>query len=91
MSELTQDKPMIIHELQTESWLPDGMSMQTASTEELYKTMSPRMLSERIDYAVESGVRTIDTWGMEWWYYMKQKRNAPELWNAAKERFEHYR
>jgi hypothetical protein len=83
-SKLVQDRDLFIHELQTEAWLPSGMSMKTASIEELYKSLSPHRLKHRINYGVATGLKTVDMWGVEWWYYMKETRNAPELWDTAK-------
>lgn len=72
-----------IHELQAEAWLPGG-SMKDAPIDELYKSMNPKRLRDRINYGVASGMKTIDLWGVEWWYHMKAERNAPELWDTAK-------
>lgn len=90
-AEATTGRNTIIHELQAEAWLPPEYEMHSAPLPELYKSMSPELLHARFDYGVATGVKTIDLWGVEWWYYMKQKRDAPELWQVAKERFEHYR
>lgn len=90
-SQILQDRDLFIHELQTEAWLPEGMSMKTAPVEELYKSLSPERLKHRIDYGVATGMRTIDMWGVEWWYHMKTKRGAPELWDTAKVELERLR
>lgn len=92
-TELTTGRPSIIHELQTEAWLAEGLGfdMKDAPLEELYETFGPEHLAPRMKYAVDTGIRTIDLWGVEWWYQLKEKRNAPELWNIAKEELEFYR
>lgn len=77
-------KDLYIHELQTEAWLADGYKMKDAPIDELYKSLNPERLEGRITYGVNSGMKTIDLWGVEWWYHMKTKRNAPELWDTAK-------
>ncbi len=77
-------KDLYIHELQTEAWLPTGYSMRNAPIEELYKSLNPERLKSRMEYGVGSGMKTIDLWGAEWWYHMKTKRGAPELWETAK-------
>ncbi len=94
--EILTGKELFVHELQTEAWLPDairdqGFDMTNASIEELYKSMDPERLASRIQYAVDTGMRTIDVWGVEWWYQMKEKRNAPELWDTAKRELQSYR
>lgn len=90
-SEILQGKDLYIHELQTEAWLPEGMSMKTAPIDELYKSLNPGRLKDRIDYGVNTGMRTIDLWGVEWWYHMKTKRDTPELWQTAKEEIQYWR
>lgn len=95
-SELLTDTEVFIHELQTEAWLPEptrdqGFSMIDAPIEELYKSLSPERLVDRLQYAVDSGVRTIDVWGVEWWYQMKENRGAPEIWENAKRTLDTYR
>lgn len=83
-TKITYGRDSFIHELQTEAWLPSGFAMKDASTEELYKSMSPEIFEDRIKYAKDTGIRTIDMWGPEWWYHMKTQRNAPEIWLHAK-------
>lgn len=78
-------KDLIIHELQTEAWLPDNFDIKTAPISELYKSMNPERLHDRIKYGEGTGIKQIDLWGVEWWYQMKTKRGEPGLWQAAKE------
>lgn len=84
-------KDLMVHELQAEAWAPDGLEIKDAPIDELYKSMSPDILADRFKYATDTGMRTIDTWGAEWWYQMKVNRNSPELWNTAKTEFEYWR
>lgn len=84
--EIATGKDMIIHELQAEAWLPDGFDINNpADVKEMEKSMNHERLSARIQYAKDTGIRTIDLWGVEWWYWQKEKLNNPALWNAAKE------
>lgn len=83
-TEITTQRNTFIHELQTEAWLPENQSMRTASIDELYNTMSPEKLEDRIEYAKKTGMRAFDLWGVEWWYQMKTQRNTPELWETGK-------
>lgn len=83
--EILTGKDMIIHELQAETWMPEGFSVKTASTEEQYKSMNPDRLRDRIEYGRATGMRTIDLWGAEWWYWRKVKFNDPALWNTARD------
>lgn len=86
-TELTRGHNSFIHELQAEAWAADGYDIRTAPVDELYKSLNPKRLRDRFEYGRATGMRTIDLWGVEWWYQMKTKRNAPELWNAAREEF----
>lgn len=90
-TEATRGRNVFAHELQAEAWLPDGYNMRTAPVEELYKSLNPELLEHRFRYGVATGMKKIDLWGVEWWYYMKEKRNAPELWDVAKAQYAKYR
>ena len=81
--ELLSGKDMIIHELQAEPWPPTGI--KEASVEEQFKSLNPSRLKDRIDYGIGTGMRTIDLWGAEWWYWVKIKKNDPSIWNVVKE------
>ncbi|MDQ2973767.1 MAG: beta-galactosidase [bacterium] len=90
-AEIFTGNNMVIHELQAESWLPEGFDMKTATTEELYKSLSPKRLEDRIKYGVATGMRDIYLWGPEWWYFMKMKRGEPALWDTAVTELAKYR
>lgn len=83
-TQITTGKNTIIHELQTEPWLPNGYDLRTAPISEMYKSMNPDMFIKRLDYAVDTGIKSIDMWGMEWWYAMKVVRQDDGMWQAAK-------
>lgn len=84
--EMVSGKPLIIHELQMEPWMPEGYEINNiADIPEQNKSMNADRLQKRFEYARESGIRTIDTWGVEWWYWRKVKANDPTLWNTARE------
>ena len=101
-AELTTGRNTFIHELQTEAWLPDntGFSFGFAKNDyhmndigsipEQNKSLNSKRLADRIDYGVGTGMRTIDVWGVEWWYWRKVKANDPSLWNTAKEKIRQY-
>lgn len=84
-------KDLIIHELQTEAWLPDnGMFAMNdvSSIPEQNKSLDAARLEDRLDYAQATGIREIYVWGVEWWYWQKQVANKPDLWNTAKREFQ---
>jgi len=84
-------KDLMIHELQAEAWTPDGYEIKDAPVEELYKSMNPSRLKNRIKYAADTGMRTVDLWGAEWWYQMKVNRNEPGLWDTAKQELAYWK
>lgn len=90
LGQLLTGKDMIIHELQTETWLADGYDIKDAPVDEMYKTINPERLKDRIEYGRATGMKTIDLWGVEWWYQMKVKRGHPELWDTAKQELTKY-
>ncbi len=84
-AELITGKDMIIHELQAESWTPNGLDIKDLSIEEQYKSMNPKRMKDRIEYGEATGMRDIYIWGEEWWYWLKTTKDRPELWNVVKE------
>lgn len=89
--EIFTGNDMVIHELQVESWLPESYNMKTAPLDEIYKSMNPERLKDRIKYGVATGMREMYLWGPEWWLFLKEKRGAPELWDTAKTELAKYR
>lgn len=88
LGEIVKGKPMIVHELQTEPWMPIGFSINKQSDIlEQNKSMNAERLAKRFDYGIDTGMRTIDAWGAEWWYWRKIKANDPSLWNVAQAHF----
>ncbi len=90
-TETTTGRNTMIHELQTEAWLPEPLSMKSAPLNEMYKTYSPEDVGPRIKYGIDTGIRRIDLWGAEWWYHLKVNRNAPEIWENTKAELAKYR
>lgn len=84
--EIAHGKPMIIHELQAEPWPPSG-SIVDNSLEEQDKSMDAKRLRSRAQYGISSGIKTIDFWGAEWWYWRLTKANDPSVWEAGKQIF----
>lgn len=83
--ELVSGKDMIIHELQAEPWTPKGQPIVDTSLKEQYKSMNPQRMKDRISYGEATGMRTIDLWGAEWWYWLKVKKHDPAIWNVVQQ------
>jgi len=85
-AEILTGKNMIIHELQGESWLPEnkGFAMNDInSIDEQNKSINPERLKDRLAYAEATGMKTIDLWGVEWWYWQKMVAGEPGMWDTA--------
>lgn len=83
--ELLSGKDMIVHELQAEPWTPNSLEIPQISTQEMAKSMNANILEKRIKYGQDTGMRTIDLWGAEWWYWMKTKQSDSSTWNVVKQ------
>lgn len=76
---------VIISELQAEPWLT--IDPKIASSEKLYQLFTKEDLSQNLVYAQQTEISEIILWGVEWWYYVRE-RGDDRLWNAAKQLFQ---
>jgi hypothetical protein len=83
--EIISGRDMVIHELQAEPWPPNGKDIKDVSVDEQFKSMNPERMQKRIKYGEATGMRSIDLWGAEWWYWLKIKDGDPSVWNAVKD------
>lgn len=83
--EIVTGKDMIIHELQAEPWAPNDLGVRQISVEEQNKSLNAERLKDRFGYARATGMRTIDLWGAEMWYWRKVALGDSSLWDTAKE------
>ena len=81
-------RDMIIDELQAEAWPPNGQTIQQTSLAEQNQSLDAKRLKDRFGYGKATGMRTIDLWGAEYWYYRMQVLHDPSLWNIAKQEFQ---
>jgi len=78
-------KNVINIELQAEPWAQK--LFYDVPLEEQAKTMDLTQFKKNIEYAKETGLNEFYLWGSEWWYWMKEVKNRPEIWNEAKKLF----
>lgn len=83
LMEIFHGRSSVIHELQAEPWGPKPITEMTIAQQN--ETMNADLLAKRFKYAEDTGMRTIYTWGAEWWLWRKDKMNDPSLWNTAKQ------
>jgi len=84
-------KDLIIHELQAEPWPPNGIDIVHTPLEEQSKSLNAERLEQRFEYGKGTGLRSIDLWGVEYWYYRKKILHDPSVWNVAKQEYEQAR
>lgn len=75
-------KKTICVELQAEPWAKEPFS--NVPLDEQYKTMNLQKFKDNIEYAKQTGFDTFYLWGAEWWYWLKQAKGNPDIWNQAK-------
>lgn len=79
------NKEVICIELQAEPWGPKATN--DLSIEEQEKTMNLEQFRYNIEFAKKTGLKEFSLWGVEWWYWMKEKQNRPEIWEESKNLF----
>ncbi|HLD70689.1 MAG TPA: glycoside hydrolase family 2 TIM barrel-domain containing protein [Negativicutes bacterium] len=78
-------KKVIGVELQAEPW--NSKVFYNVPLAEQEKSMNIAQFNKNIAYAKQSGLDTFYFWGVEWWYWLKEKHDKPEIWNEAKKLF----
>jgi len=78
-------KEVICIELQAEPWGPK--LLYDLPLEEQEKSMDLQRFQKNIEFAQKTGFKKFYLWGAEWWYWLKEKQNKPEIWEEAKKLF----
>lgn len=78
-------KQVVIIELQAEPWTTKGIT--STPIDEQFKTMSLDKFHTILNVAKSTGFSPQYLWGVEWWYWMKEKQGHPEFWDAARQLF----
>ena len=79
-------KDTICIELQAEPWSSEPISKISVS--EQLKSMNPEIFNQNVEFAKQTGLDKFYFWGVEWWYWMKENQNQPQIWNEAKALFQ---
>ncbi len=80
-------KDSVLHELQAEAWLPNGQSILASSLSEQNKSFNAARLKDTIELGRATGMKTIDLWGVEYWYYRLTVLHDLSVWNTARQAF----
>lgn len=83
--ELFTGRNMVIGELQAEPWPPKGKTILDISLAEQNKSFNAARLKSTVDFAKSTGMKTVNLWGAEYWYYRMTTLHDPSVWQAAKE------
>jgi hypothetical protein len=66
---------------------PNGKNMRDISLAEQNKTFDAARFQSTLKFAKQTGIRHIDLWGAEYWYYRAQVLHDPSVWDTAKTAF----
>jgi len=78
-------KKTILVELSLEPWLIEPITK--APLEDQFDMMNIDRIKEILDYAERTRYEEQYLWGVEWWYWLKEKHGMPEIWNFTKQLF----
>lgn len=76
----------VIVELQGEVWLSRNDPLHTPLTEQI-RIFPPEKFKKTVNFAQDTGFDEIYFWGVEWWYFMKEK-GYPQYLEYAKTLFD---
>ncbi len=76
-------KKVIVAELQAEPW-GTGKSITAMSLIDQFELFNRDDFEHNLNYVRQAGFDEAYLWGVEWWYWLKQKKNVNEFWNTAK-------
>jgi len=82
VKKITGVKKVIVSELQAEPWA-EASAVQDLPLTEQYKSMDIKQFKSNVSYAKRAGFDTVYLWGVEWWYWMKEKQGVPDYWQEA--------
>jgi hypothetical protein len=82
LSKLVFGKSILMHEIQMEPWTP-GVALKDFPLKEQFKTMSPTRFMQNIELVREIGFTPAYLWGVEWWFWAKNRAGEPFFWTEA--------
>ncbi len=82
-----KDQESIIHELQMEPWPPNGKNIRDVDLKEQDHTFDAARFQSTLAFAKQTGIRQIDLWGAEYWYYRWKVLGDDSVWQEAQKSF----
>ncbi len=87
VQKLKTGQDSVLHELQTEAWAPNGQILTQISLDEQNKSFDASRFRDSVEFGKQTGLKHIDLWGSEYWYYRLKVLHDPSVWNVAKDEF----
>lgn len=75
-------KQKIVIEFQMEPWGPK--QLYDLPLEKQLEIFNSGQFDSRIEFVKKTGFDTVYLWGVEWWFWLKEKHQKPEFWEKAK-------
>ncbi len=79
-------KKIVVTELQAEPWVPQGIL--NTPLDEQFRSMNAARLRENIAFVRRAGFNEVYLWGVEWWYWLKTKKDDPVIWELGRRLYE---
>lgn len=76
---------VFISELQAEPWFANGNANDTPLAAQA-ETLDLERLNKNLNYAAKIGAPRAYLWGVEWWYWMREKNNDSSYWERIREK-----
>jgi hypothetical protein len=76
-------KALWVGELQAEPFESPNVDVRRVPTDRA-ASFSARWLDTNVELAARSGATRVYLWGAEWWLYLHDVRDEPELWSKAR-------
>lgn len=80
------NKRFLVSELQAEPW--GRLPLSKLPYHEQTAIFSPEYFLQTIEYAKNTGFDEYYLWGIEWWYWAREKQGDVRFWESAKMLFE---
>jgi len=77
---------LYISEFQMEPWTLTPIVEEELDAQMI--TFDLDQMQSNLTYAEQMQISPIDFWGVEWWFWMKKKKNHPEFWIMMKDFFQ---
>lgn len=78
-------KTIFISEMQAEPW--GRVPNPELPIEEQFEKYNINEFNKSLNFVARTEFKDVYFWGVEWWYWLKEKQDKPEFWERGKELF----